>query len=109
MQKHEGRTDYTKYTHGIVSGFLSIGFGLGFVKNSKCCFAQKWSAISNAYGHMDKQSSLSIENKNREDIENDYRLVIHLMKWQQGVKLFKRHWLNKKFCTYHLHGSTWQQ
>ena len=31
-------------------------------------------AISNAYGHMDKQSTLTIENKNPSDIENGLQI-----------------------------------
>jgi uncharacterized protein YbcC (UPF0753/DUF2309 family) len=64
---------YTKYTHGIVSGFfLSIGFGFwAFVKKLQMLFRPTMSpAISNAYGHMDKQSTLTIENKSTDDIEN---------------------------------------
>ncbi|MGB5028496.1 MAG: DUF2309 domain-containing protein [Chitinophagaceae bacterium] len=71
LQKEE--LIYTKYTHGILSGFfLSIGFGLwAFVKKMQMMFRPKMSpAISNAYGHMDKQSSLTIENKHLSDIEN---------------------------------------
>ena len=68
---------YTKYTHGIVSGFfLSIGFGFwAFAKKIQMLFNPKMSpAISNAYGHMDKQSTLSIENKNATDIENELQI-----------------------------------
>lgn len=68
---------YTKHTHGIVSGFfLSIGFGFwAFVKKVEMLFRPKMSpAISNAYGHMDKQSTLSIENKNPADIENGLQI-----------------------------------
>ncbi len=68
---------YTKHTHGIVSGFfLSIGFGFwAFVKKIEMLFRPKMSpAISNAYGHMDKQSTLSIENKNPADIENGLQI-----------------------------------
>ncbi len=64
---------YTKHTHGIVSGFfLSIGFGFwAFVKKMQMMFRPKMSpAISNAYGHMDTQSKLTIENKSPTDIEN---------------------------------------
>lgn len=64
---------YTKYTHGILSGFvLSIAFGFwAFVKKLQLLFRPKMSpAISNAYGHMDKHSVLTIENKNTEDIVN---------------------------------------
>lgn len=68
---------YTKYTHGIVSGFfLSIGFGFwAFVKKLQLLFRPKMSpAISNAYGHMDKHSVLSIENKSISDIENGLQI-----------------------------------
>ncbi len=68
---------YTKYTHGILSGFfLSIGFGFwAFVKKMQMLFRPKMSpAISNAYGHMDKLSVLSIENKNPADIENGLQI-----------------------------------
>jgi uncharacterized protein YbcC (UPF0753/DUF2309 family) len=68
---------YTKYTHGIVSGFfLSIGFGFwAFVKKMQMLFRPTMSpAISNAYGHMDKQSKLSIENNNPVDIENGLQI-----------------------------------
>ena len=68
---------YTKYTHGILSGFfLSIGFGFwAFAKKIQMLFRPKMSpAISNAYGHMDKQSTLSIENKNLTDVENGLQI-----------------------------------
>ncbi|MES2847779.1 MAG: DUF2309 domain-containing protein [Bacteroidota bacterium] len=68
---------YTKLTHGIVSGFLlSMSFGFwAFVKKIQMLFRPKMSpAISNAYGHMDKQSKLTIENKNVSDIENDLQV-----------------------------------
>ncbi len=68
---------YTKYTHGIISGFvLSIAFGFwAFVKKIQLLFRPKMSpAISNAYGHMDKHSVLTIENKNTSDIENGLQI-----------------------------------
>ncbi|HSN60164.1 MAG TPA: putative inorganic carbon transporter subunit DabA, partial [Ferruginibacter sp.] len=68
---------YTKYTHGILSGFfLSIGFGFwAFVKKIQLLFRPKMSpAISNAYGHMDKLSTLTIENKNATDVENGLQI-----------------------------------
>ena len=68
---------YTKYTHGILSGFfLSIGFGFwAFVKKLQMLFRPKMSpAISNAYGHMDKQSTLTIENKTPDDVENGLQI-----------------------------------
>jgi uncharacterized protein YbcC (UPF0753/DUF2309 family) len=64
---------YTKLTHGILSGFfLSLSFGFwALVKKVQMLFRPKMSpAISNAYGHMDTQSVLTIENKNLSDIEN---------------------------------------
>ena len=73
----EGELIYTKYTHGILSGFfLSIGFGFwAFVKKLQMLFRPKMSpAISNAYGHMDKQSTLTIENKNTDDVENGLQI-----------------------------------
>jgi uncharacterized protein len=68
---------YTKLTHGILSGFLlSISFGFwAFVKKIQLLFRPKMSpAISNAYGHMDKLSALTIENKNPADIENGLQI-----------------------------------
>lgn len=68
---------YSKYTHGAVSGFfLSIGFGFwAFVKKLQMLFRPKMSpAISNAYGHMDKQSVLTIENKSTNDVENGLQI-----------------------------------
>jgi uncharacterized protein len=79
IKEHDAKTEhkeellYTKLTHGIVSGFLlSISFGFwAFIKKIQLLFRPKMSpAISNAYGHMDKQSFLTIENKNPADIEN---------------------------------------
>jgi uncharacterized protein len=68
---------YTKLTHGILSGFLlSISFGFwAFAKKIQLLFRPKMSpAISNAYGHMDRQSTLSIENKSPDDIENGLQI-----------------------------------
>ncbi len=64
---------YTKLTHGILSGFfLSLSFGFwALVKKVQMLFRPKMSpAISNAYGHMDTKSVLTIENKNLGDVEN---------------------------------------
>jgi len=69
----KGEPIYSKYTHGILSGFfLSIGFGLwALLKKVQLLFRPKMSpAISNAYGHMDKQSMLTIENKDLREVEN---------------------------------------
>jgi len=68
---------YTKLTHGILSGFLlSMTFGFwAFAKKIQMLFRPKMSpAISNAYGHMDLLSSLTIENKNPADIENGLQI-----------------------------------
>jgi uncharacterized protein len=68
---------YTKYTHGILSGFvLSIAFGFwALVKKLELLFRPKMSpAISNAYGHMDKHSVLTIENRSTSDIENGLQI-----------------------------------
>jgi uncharacterized protein YbcC (UPF0753/DUF2309 family) len=69
----KGEALYTKHTHGLFTGFaLSIGYGFwAFVKTVLTLFKPKMSpAISNAYGHMDTQSLLTIENKSPDDIEN---------------------------------------
>ncbi len=66
-------TLYTKHTHGFFTGFaLSITFGFwAFIKTAQNLFKPKMSpAISNAYRHMDKQSVLTIENKDPNDVEN---------------------------------------
>ena len=73
----KGELIYTKLTHGIVSGFLlSISFGFwAFVKKIQLLFRPKMSpAISDAYAHMDKLSTLTIENKNPTDIENGLQI-----------------------------------
>jgi len=64
---------YTKHTHGFFTGFaLSITFGFwAFLKTVLNLFKPKMSpAISNAYGHMDMHSDLTIENKNIKNVEN---------------------------------------
>ena len=69
----KGETLYTKHTHGFLTGFaLSISLGFwAFIKTVLNLFKPAMSpAISNAYGHMDRQSVLTIENKNANDIEN---------------------------------------
>jgi uncharacterized protein YbcC (UPF0753/DUF2309 family) len=68
---------YTKHTHGFLTGFaLSITFGFwAFVKTVLNLFKPKMSpAISNAYGHMDMQSVLTIENKSTADVENGLQI-----------------------------------
>ena len=90
---------YTKLTHGIVSGFLlSISFGFwAFIKKIQLLFRPKMSpAISNAYGHMDKLSMLTIENKNPADIENGLQIgytldemVIRGENFLRGIGLVK--------------------
>lgn len=95
------RTDliYTKYTHGIVSGFfLSIGFGFwAFAKKLQLLFRPKMSpAISNAYGHMAKGSKLTIENQDPSHIENGLQIgytveemVVRAAAFLQGIGLIK--------------------
>jgi len=73
----KGEPLYTKYTHGFLTGFaLSITFGFwALVKTVFNLFKPKMSpAISNAYGHMDKQSVLTIENRDPHDIENGLQI-----------------------------------
>lgn len=74
---HKNDLIYTKYTHGIVSGFfLSIGFGFwALAKKLQLLFRPRMSpAISNAYGHMDKNSCLTIENRDLADTENGLQI-----------------------------------
>jgi hypothetical protein len=73
----KGEALYTKHTHGFLTGFaLTISFGFwAFVKTALNLFKPKMSpAISNAYGHMDHESVLTIENKNPNDIENGLQI-----------------------------------
>ncbi len=73
----KGELIYTKLTHGILSGFLlSISFGFwAFAKKIQLLFMPKMSpAISNAYGHMDSNGTLTIENKKTEDVENGLQI-----------------------------------
>lgn len=68
---------YSKHTHGFLTGFaLSITFGFwAFVKTVLNLFKPKMSpAISNAYGHMDMQSVLTIENRSTADVENGLQI-----------------------------------
>lgn len=73
----KGEFLYTKHTHGFLTGFaLSVTFGFwAFVQTVLNLFKPKMSpAISNAYGHMDRQSVLTIENKDPGDIENGLQI-----------------------------------
>lgn len=97
--KRKGELIYTKLTHGILSGFLlSITFGFwAFTKKIQMLFSPKMSpAISNAYGHMDNKSALTIENKNPSDIENGLQIgytidemVIRAENFLRGIGLIK--------------------
>lgn len=74
---HKDEPIYTKLTHGLLSGFLlSISFGFwALLKKIQLLFRPKMSpAISNAYGHMDKYSRLSIENRSTTDMENGLQI-----------------------------------
>lgn len=72
-----GEPLYTKHTHGFFTGFfLSMTYGFWALgKKLQMMFSPKMSpAISNAYGHMDRQSRLTIENKSPKDIENGLQI-----------------------------------
>ena len=64
---------YTKHTHGFLTGFaltITVGFW-SLIKKVQLLFSPKMNnAISDAYSHMTKQSSLTIENRNTEIKEN---------------------------------------
>jgi uncharacterized protein len=74
-RKHE--LLYTQKTHGLFAGLVSsltLGFfaGIRLIQN---LFRPKMSpAISNAYSHMNKNSLLTVENKNINDRENDLQI-----------------------------------
>lgn len=68
---------YSKHTHGLLTGFfLSVTYGFwALAKKLQMMFNPKMSpAISNAYGHMDRQSVLTILNKNPDDRENGLQI-----------------------------------
>ena len=70
-EPRKGEPLYTKLTHGFFTGFvLSITYGFWALgKKMQMMFSPKMSpAISNAYGHMDRQSALTIENKSPPDV-----------------------------------------
>ena len=76
-EPRKGEPLYTKLTHGFFTGFvLSITYGFWALgKKMQMMFSPKMSpAISNAYGHMDRQSALTIENKSPDDIENGLQI-----------------------------------
>jgi len=63
-------SDYWNTFLGNIFSSISLGFW-ALVKTFQTLFLPKMSpAISNAYAHMHKQSSLTIENKNLDDVEN---------------------------------------
>lgn len=75
--ERKGEPLYTKHTHGIFTGFiLSITYGFwALAKKAQMLFRPKMSpAISNAYGHMDSDSVLTIENKHPDDRENGLQI-----------------------------------
>ncbi len=90
---------YTKHTHGFFTGFaLSITFGFwAFIKTLLNLFRPTMSpAISNAYGHMDMQSILTIENKSTDDAENGLQIgytidemTIRAENFLRGIGLIK--------------------
>lgn len=76
-EPRKGEPLYTKHTHGFFTGFLlSITYGFwALAKKMQMMFSPKMSpAISNAYGHMDRQSSLTIVNKDPNDTENGLQI-----------------------------------
>lgn len=76
-EPRKGEPLYTSHTHGFFTGFvLSITYGFWALgKKMQMMFNPKMSpAISNAYGHMDRQSSLTIVNKNPNDTENGLQI-----------------------------------
>lgn len=67
-------SDYWNTYLGNILGSITLGFW-ALVKTIQTLFFPKMSpAISNAYVHMHKYSSLTIENQNPEDIENGLQI-----------------------------------
>lgn len=74
---HKGEPLYSKLTHHVLSGFfLSMTYGFwALAKKAQMLFRPRMSpAISNAYGHMTKNSVLTIENIRLTDRENDLQI-----------------------------------
>lgn len=91
--QQKGEPLYTKSTHGFLTGFaLSITFGFwAFVKTVLNLFKPKMSpAISNAYAHMDRQSVLTIENKDPKDVENGLQIGYTLGEMEVRAEGFLR-------------------
>ena len=92
-EKEKSEPLYTKYTHGFLSGFLlSLFFGFwAFVRTVQNMFRPKMSpAISNAYGHMTKTSTLTIENKSVTDQENGLQVGYTLDEMSTRAENFLR-------------------
>jgi uncharacterized protein len=76
-QKRGHELFYTKLTHTFLIGyFVTLAFGIwSLFRLFLNLFRPKMNpAISNAFGHMPKDSQLSIENKNINDRENDLQI-----------------------------------
>src|SRR5688572_8764717 len=92
-ESRKGEPLYTKRTHDFFAGFaLSITFGFwAFVRTVLNLFKPKMSpAISNAYGHMDRQSGLTIENKSAADVENGLQIGYTLDEMASRAEAFLR-------------------
>lgn len=95
----KGEPLYTKHTHGVFTGFvLSIIYGFwALARKTQMLFKPKMSpAISNAYGHMDRSSVLTIENKDPRDTENGLQvgytveeMVVRAEGFLRGIGLVK--------------------
>ncbi len=74
---HQKEILYSGHTHGLLTGWLysAIGGYLAFFKTMRLLFRPEMSpAISDAFGHMDKSATLTVENKNPEDVENGLQI-----------------------------------
>ncbi|MDP1727237.1 MAG: DUF2309 domain-containing protein [Bacteroidota bacterium] len=90
-RKHE--LLYTKLSHTFIMGFL-ISISLGFwsaVRLIQNIFKPKMSpAISNAFAHMGKDSQLTVENKNTEDMEKGLQIGFTLEEMTVRVEALLR-------------------
>lgn len=73
----EGEPLYSKLSHSLLGGFFVsiVGGFWAFFKKLELLFKPRMMpAISNAYGHMDSKSVLTIENKDVTDTENGLQI-----------------------------------
>jgi uncharacterized protein len=74
---HKKEFLYSGHSHGLLTGWLysALGGYLAFIKTMKILFRPEMSpAISDAFSHMDKYGTLTIENKDPNEVENGLQI-----------------------------------